>query len=220
MQRALAETSAGTTVLTESSGTELALLRRRSGTLLAALAPDGTTISRSDRAALTIAVSADPPRAAAQVATRLLPRYLGAVQRARNQQATAAADAARAVLAAWDSVSDSLCGANHQPQDDRYDRRMRVRDAQMWACIAPLLDYGPALVQHAQRTLGHSALHPDMKRRLAHRLGHVIEAMKTASLLLAECRAAVRAIAVKHPACARPSRTRWPTATRRAGTPA
>ncbi|MEU5833032.1 hypothetical protein ABZ820_04980 [Streptomyces diacarni] len=65
----------------------------------------------------------------------------------------------RKALEDWDAVSDSLCDANHEPLDERYDTRQHQRDAEAWAAFEPFLDHGPELL--AQAEMDFHALHQD-----------------------------------------------------------
>ncbi len=70
-----------------------------------------------------------------------------------------AAERGRKALEDWDTVSDSLCDAHHEPLDERYDARQRQRDAEAWAAFEPFLDHGPELLAHAEEDF--RALHQD-----------------------------------------------------------
>ncbi|MDJ1132005.1 hypothetical protein [Streptomyces iconiensis] len=70
-----------------------------------------------------------------------------------------AAGRGRKALEDWDAVSDSLCDANHEPLDDRYDAREHQRDAEAWAAFEPFLDHGPELLAQAEEDF--RALHQD-----------------------------------------------------------
>ncbi|WP_148588778.1 hypothetical protein [Streptomyces sp. WAC01526] len=143
-------------VLTSDSGAELVVIDRplrRHEFLVAALEPRGINASDAVKAPDGVVVSADPARAAATVAGRLLPRYERAVHQARIEHLAVAVAAGERALAEWDAVSDSLCDDDHWPLDDRYGLRQQQRDAEMWAQFAPFLDHGPALLAHAEQTL-------------------------------------------------------------------
>ncbi|MFE7318264.1 hypothetical protein ACFU7T_34985 [Streptomyces sp. NPDC057555] len=143
-------------VLTSDRGSELVVVdrpRRRHEFLVATLAPRGINVTDAVEAPDGVVVSADPARAASTVADRLIPRYAQAVHQARIEHLAVALAAGEHVLAEWDAVSNSLCDADHWPLDDRYGLRQQQRDSEMWAQFAPFLDYGPALLAHAEETL-------------------------------------------------------------------
>ncbi|WP_030895749.1 hypothetical protein [Streptomyces sp. NRRL F-5053] len=70
-----------------------------------------------------------------------------------------AAARGRKALEDWDAVSDSLCAANGEPFDERYDARRHQRDAEAWAAFEPFLDHGPELLAQAEKDF--RALHQD-----------------------------------------------------------
>ncbi|MGW3649222.1 hypothetical protein [Streptomyces sp. NPDC000878] len=110
-------------VLTSNAGAELVVidrLRHKDEFLVAALQPHGVTPTDSVAAPHGIVVNADPARAASAVADRLLPFYEQAVRHVRIEQLATAMTAGERILTEWDSVSDSLCDADHWPHDERY----------------------------------------------------------------------------------------------------
>lgn len=77
-----------------------------------------------------------------------------------------AAARGRKALEDWDAVSDSLCAANGEPFDERYDARRHQRDAEAWAAFEPFLDHGPELLAQAEkdfRTLHQDYENPDFE---------------------------------------------------------
>lgn len=70
-----------------------------------------------------------------------------------------AAARGRKALEDWDAVSDSLCAANGEPFDERYDARRHQRDAEAWAAFEPFLDHGPELLAQAEKDF--RTLHQD-----------------------------------------------------------
>ncbi|MGY1435400.1 hypothetical protein [Streptomyces reniochalinae] len=70
-----------------------------------------------------------------------------------------AAGRGRKALEDWDAVSDSLCGDDFEPLDERYDTRQHQRDAEAWAAFEPFLDHGPELLAQAEEDF--RALHQD-----------------------------------------------------------
>lgn len=83
-----------------------------------------------------------------------------------------AAARGRRALAEWDAISDSLCDDNHQPLDERYDHRMRQRDAEAWEAFAPFLDHGHQLLDQTEedfRSLHSDLQNPDIETITRHR---------------------------------------------------
>ncbi|WP_019359479.1 hypothetical protein [Streptomyces sp. AA1529] len=77
-----------------------------------------------------------------------------------------AAARGRKALENWDAVSDSLCDANHEPLDERYNTRQHQRDAEAWTAFEPFLDHGPELLAQAEedfRALHHDYANPDFE---------------------------------------------------------
>ncbi|MFJ8532840.1 hypothetical protein [Streptomyces sp. NPDC093591] len=189
-------------VLTSDTGCELVVVdrpRRKREFLIAALQPSGSDVTDRVNAPNGIVVDADPVRAAAAVANRLLPRYEQAVREARVQHVALAVNAGERVLAEWDAVSDSLCDADHWPLDERYDLRQQQRDAEMWALFAPFLDHGPALVAHAEAMLPFLDPEDRADGRWPYRLRVLREALEGGARVQADFEAVTGALLPDHP---------------------
>ncbi|MFJ8795108.1 hypothetical protein [Streptomyces sp. NPDC102462] len=189
-------------VLTTDTGCELVVVdrpRRTREFLVAALQPSGNDVADRVKAPDGIVVDADPARAASAVTHRLLPRYEQAVRAARVEQVAVAVAASERVLAEWDAISDSLCDTDHWPLDERYDLRQQQRDAEMWALFAPFLDYGPALVAHAEEMLPFLDPQDRAEGRWQYRLRVLREALEGGARVQADFEFVTGALLPGHP---------------------